>query len=233
MKHASCFARTLVFAAACYGTALACGAQAVSSATPAPAAAPSPLTESGFLTPALDRVQQTLGALRLERWKKGEVRDEVADEIGDIERDLKETLPPLLHEADANPGTVSKALPVSRNIDALYDVLLRVVETARFNAPADQVAELQKALTGLADARRDLDNRLQGSADAVAVQVVTLQKNLQAQAAARAFVPPAPVVRPCPTPAPHRRVKKKAKPPATTKPASSAPAATTPKASVQ
>ena len=234
MERPTCFAWALVFAAICFGASVACGAQAAPSAAKAPAALPSSLTESGFLQPSLDQMQQTLGALRLEKWKKGAVRDEVGDEIGDIQRDLKETLPPLLHEADANPGVVGKALPVSRNIDALYDVLLRVLETARFSAPADQVAQLQQALAGLADARRDLDNRLQGSADALAMQVGTLQKDLRAQAAARAVVPPAPVARPCPKPAPKRRVvRKKAKRPAAHAPASSPSATTTPKANME
>lgn len=230
MKRTTCLAWALVFAVACYGASVACGAQAASSAAKAPAALPSSLAESRFLQPSLDQLQQTLGGLRLERWKKGAVRDEVGDEIGDIERDLKETLPPLLHEADANPGVVGKALPVSRNMDALYDVLLRIVETARFSAPADQATQLQQALAGLADARRALDNRLQGSADALTMQVGALQQDLRAQAAARTFVPPAPVTLPCPKPIPRRRVvRKKAKPPAATPPASSAPATTKPK----
>ena len=53
------------------------------------------------MQPALDTVQQTLGNINLEKWKRGNIREEAGDNIGKILKDLKETLPPLMNDADA------------------------------------------------------------------------------------------------------------------------------------
>jgi hypothetical protein len=157
------------------------------------------------------------------------VRDEAGDHINAIQRDLQATLPPLLKVADEAPESISKVLPACRNIDALYDVLLSVVEAARVSAPGDQIDQLVEALTSLGKARLALSNRLQGVADALEKQVSDLRTTLQAQAAVRCPATPPPVAPTCAPPAAARKVKKKPKPPAATPQTSPAPAATTPK----
>jgi hypothetical protein len=120
-----------------------------------------------------------------------------------------------LQTADANAGTLSKVLPVSRNTEALYDVLVSVVEAARVAAPADQVTQLEQALSGLGTALRSLDDRVQEIAATQEQQTSDLRKTVQtltaAKLAAAAAPPPA---KPCPVPAPARKPKKK--PPAAT-----------------
>lgn len=117
---------------------LVAAAQSPTNATPAP---PAPPAASAVLRPALDQVQQAVSALNVEKWKKGTVRDEAGDHISAILRDLHSTLPPLMDTADASPGTITKVLPVSRNVAALYDVLLSVNEAARISGTA---AELER-----------------------------------------------------------------------------------------
>jgi hypothetical protein len=191
------------------------------------ASLPAPVPVSGLLQPSLDTVHRTLDALRLEKWKKGSIRDEANQNIGEIQHDLQANLPLLLHDADAAPGTISKVLPLSRHVNALYDVLLRVVEAARVVAPDDQAAQLQQALVSLGNARLALGDRMQGSADALEKQVIDLRSAIQAQATRR---PPAPVpaALPCVPPTPHRTTRKKTKTPV--KPAAKppTPATTTP-----
>jgi len=156
-------------------------------------------------------VQQTMGALKLEKWKKGDIRDGADTNIAAIQRDIQDKLPPLLQDADAAPGTISKVLPLYRNIDALYDVVLRVLEASRVSAPADQIVQLQQALTSLGDARRALDGHLQESAGALEKQVSDLRTTLQAQLSTRSPVTPK-----CPAPATTRKPRKKTTPSATT-----------------
>jgi len=191
---------------------IACLAQSTPSvataAVTAPVSAPSAL-----LQPALDTVLQTVTAVKLEKWKRGTVRDETGEHIAAIEHDLQGTLPPLLQAADANAGTLSKVLPVTRNAEALYDVLVSVVEAARVAAPADQVAQLEQALSGLGTALRSLDDRVQEIAAAQEQQTIELRKNVQTLTAARVAAAAAPP-KPCPAPTPARRPKKK--PPAGT-----------------
>jgi hypothetical protein len=206
-----------------------CAVQSPNIGTPMQGTPPIPLAPSGLLQPSLDTLQQTIGALRLEKWKRGTVREEAGANVSSIQRDLQATLPPLLQEADAAPGTISKVLPVSRNIDALYDALLRVVEAARVSAPGEQITQLQQALTSLRNARRALDDRLQEAAVAQEKQLSDLRSTLQAQSVARCPTTLAPVTPTCVTPTPPRKTKKKPKPPATTPQKPPAPATGTPK----
>jgi hypothetical protein len=156
------------------------------------------------------------------------VREEANANISDIQRDVQTTLPSLLKDADAAPGALSQVLPLSRNVDALYDVLLRVEEGARVSAPAEQVTALQQALVTLQKARSALDLQLQETAAAQEKQVTVLRTTLQAQAAARAAVTPAPVPT-CPAPPPAKKAVRKRKPPATTPQTPPAATATPPK----
>jgi hypothetical protein len=153
------------------------------------------------------------------------VRDETGGHITAIEHDLQGTLPPLLQAADANAGTLSKVLPVTRNAEALYDVLVSVVEAARVSAPVDQVNQLEQALSGLGTALRTLDDRVQEIAVTQERQTSDLRKSVQTLTAAKTAAAAAPPPKPCPAPA-----KPKKKPPTTTTPASpaAAPAAAKP-----
>src|ERR1022692_3728956 len=54
-----------------------CAAQAPpAAAPPQDAASSAPTTLSGLVQPSLDTLQQTLGAVKLEKWKRGTVREE-------------------------------------------------------------------------------------------------------------------------------------------------------------
>jgi hypothetical protein len=186
-----------------------------------------PIAASGLLQPALTTVQQTVTTLRLDKWKRGTVRDETGENINAILRDVQVTLPPLLGAADAAQGTVSSVLPVSRNINSLYDVLLRVVEAARVSAPADEIVQLQQALINLGGARRILDDRLQEAVAAQEKQIVELRGTVKVQAAIKCPAPPATPA--CATPTPPRKARKKPATPAKPAQAPAAPATTTPK----
>jgi hypothetical protein len=161
-------------------------------------------------------VHQTLAALRLDKWKRGTVRDEASTYIDQIQHDIASNLPPLVETADGAPGSVGKALPLSKHLDALYDVLLRVEEAARVVAPDDQVGQLLNALTKLGNARLALDDRMQGSADALEKQVVDLRGVIRAQAS-RPVAAPIPASVPC-TPLVVRHTTVRKKPAATATP---------------
>jgi hypothetical protein len=170
---------------------------------------------SGLLQPALDTLEQAIGLLKVEKWKGGSVRAEAGTNVSSIMRDLQSTLPPMLKEADAAPGTMSKVLPVSRNVDALYDVVLRVVDSASVSAPGEQLAPLQDAMTGLSKARHALDDRILDMAAAREKQIGDLQVALKNQPAPVCPVAPPPP----PPPAPKKAAPKKKKPKPATPPA--------------
>jgi hypothetical protein len=183
-------------------------------------------TIGASLAPSLDTVHQTLAALRLDRWKKGTVRDEASTYIDQIQHDIASNVPPLVETADGAPGSVGKALPLAKHLGALYDVLLRVEEAARVVAPDDQVGQLQSALNSLETARLALNDRMQGSADAMEKQVVDLRGVIRQQAS-RPAPAPVPVSVPCTPPVVHHTAVRK-KPVATATPAATTNAGTKP-----
>lgn len=225
-----CISNAIFMMAIFFSPTAVCAMQSPPAAAPKQDLPPAPVDPSGLLQPSLDTVQQTLGSLRLEKWKRGTVRDEADTNSSKIMRDLQETLPPLLRGADAAPATLSNLLPVSRNVDALYDVFLRVVEGARVSAPVDQVTQLEQTLISLANARHALDDRMQEAALAQEKQISDLRGKLQAQAAVKPVVAPAPAPVPCVPPVPRKAKRKpKPKPPATTPKKSTVPVPGTPK----
>lgn len=104
-------------------------------ATASPAQDAQPAKSSEVLNAALNEVSQTMAGLNISRWKApGEVRGAMQQNTDSILRDLHNTLPGLLAQADAAPDSIPAIFPVYRNVDALYDVLLRVSETANLSA---------------------------------------------------------------------------------------------------
>ena len=185
-----------------------------------------PSGPSGLLKPSLDTVQQSVSAVKLDKWKRGTVREEAGTNMSAILRDVQATLPPLLTEADAAPGSMSKVLPVTRNIDALYDVLLRVVEAARVSSPGDQLGQLEQALTSLQKARLALDDRLQDQAVAQEKQLTDLRASVQTLSAEKSNEKSVPVTSTCTTPTPAKKPKKRATTTPATAPKHAPPAAT-------
>jgi hypothetical protein len=187
----------------------------------APAAAPAPPTvlPSAILRPALDSLHQALAIARPEKWKgPSAVTAESANDISSIQRDLDRTLPPLISASDASPGSVPQLLPSYRNVEALYDVLVRVTQTSVLAAPAPQSTALQQATLSLQQARRDFGDLLDSAAQSQDRRFHDVQTKLTALQSAPPPPPPAPACPPPPT------VKKK-----TTKPhAKPAPKPTTP-----
>jgi len=176
---------------------------------PASGAATQPPTVSALLQPTLSSVQGTIAALKLDKWKKGSVRDEAGGNVNAILKDLQTSLPPLVKTADAAPDAVVGLLPVSRNVNALYNVLLRVEEASRVAAPGDQADQLQKALIKLGDARRAIDDRIEDAALAQEKQMADLRSTVKAQAEFKCPAA-APAVPSCPAPTPSSKKKKPA-----------------------
>lgn len=156
-----------------------------STCTPAQSSAPSaPVTEgntSAVLRPALDSIRQTVPMLKVDKWKlSGALKDEMQGDIQSITNDLDGTLPQLLQVADAPPVLMSHVLPATRNIDALYNVLLRVTATAKVAAPSEQSAALENAVSQLQQAKQALEGRILKQASALEQRVLDSQTALKA-----------------------------------------------------
>jgi hypothetical protein len=225
------FAMAILFAPSivCVAQASSTGPAPAGTAVSPPAAPPAPavpqVPPSGILQPSLDTVRQALGSVRVERWKRGSVRDEASDDIHSIMNDMQANLPPLLQDADGGPGALSRMLPLGKHVDALYDVLLRVVEAARMAAPDEQANQLREALATLGTARLAFDERMQQTATIQEKQMADLRVTVEKQAA---FKCPAP---PPPPECPKTPVKKPVRRKPTTAPTTQTPQTNPPKSS--
>lgn len=192
------------------------------SAAPAAAAAPAaPATASSLLQPSLDALVSTLNSIKIDKWKKGSVREEAQQNANEILRDVQTNLPPLMAAADAAPNSLSAAMPLVKHLDALYDVLLRVEEASRVAAPSDQISALQQTMTAFGTARFAFDDALQNRAGMQEKQLSALRVAVAREAEARPAETKA-AEKPCVEPAKpvHRRKRRaaeEAKKPATTK----------------
>jgi len=163
---------------------------------PAPAVAPAP---AGFaminLRPALANVQTAITNVNVAHWKApNDIRATTQQDVNSMQRDLITTLPPLLAQADAaasgnGPAALAPAFAVFRNLDALYDVLLRVTETAGLAGSASDASSLEDARAGLEDGRAKLGTWLLQAIGAQDAQVVRLQAPVAAHPAS---APPPP-----------------------------------------
>lgn len=188
-------------------------------------AAPAVAKASDILQPTLSHISQVITSLNIARWKApNEVRAATQQNADSIQRDLSGTLPGLLTAADAAPSQVSAVFPVYRNIDALYDVLLRVSETAGLAAPQQEMSDISSALQQLEAARTNLGNAIFTASKNNEATTIKLQATVQQQAtAAQAAATPAKttVVDDGPVKSTTRKKKKK---PATPAPATTQPA---------
>jgi hypothetical protein len=170
---------------------------------------------SGTLRPALSQVNQAVSNLDIRHWKApGSVKSAASGDVSSIQRDMSGTLASLMSQAEVAPSSVPSSFAVYRNVDALYDTLLRVVETADLSAPDQDVSALEGALRQLEAARTDLGERILAATQAQQNEVVRLRTVIARAAAA----PPPPVKTVVvddgpakrPTPAHHHTTKKSA-----------------------
>lgn len=148
---------------------------------PAPATAPAVVSPSAILRPALANVQSTTADLKISKWKiPGSARKAAEEDVNSIQRDLGGTLPGLLASADAAPGSVPPSFAVYRNLDALYDVLLRVSQKADLGAPSREAIAIASSLHELEAARRQLGDSILNTAQHHETRLVALESAVRA-----------------------------------------------------
>jgi hypothetical protein len=132
-------------------------------------------------------------SVEVHRWKvPGDVKDTTTADIQSIVRDLASTLPGLVAQAQASPASIAPAFAVYRNIDALYDVLLRVTETATLAGSQQEAQRLESARADLQTRRSQLGNALLSSATTQDLNVVQLKNSLAQMSRPAVSAPDAP-----------------------------------------
>jgi hypothetical protein len=159
-----------------------------------PAAWAQSAPSAGAMTDALNAVQPTLAnvdtalaGVEVRKWRApGDVKETTASDIQSIQKDINGTLPALVSQSQAAPSAIGPAFAVFRNIDALYDVLLRVTETATLAGSQQEATRLEQVRSDLQTRRSQLGNALLASATAQDASVVQLRTSLDTASRAMA-----------------------------------------------
>jgi hypothetical protein len=177
---------------------------------------------NGMLTQleaASKSTQADLVKLHIERWKTdNSYKRQTLANMDSIQRNLQGALPTIMAELRAAPESLPATFKLYRNLDALYDVLGSVVESAGAFGSKDDFEALSDDLTAFENTRKQMAQRLENLSSAKEAEIARLRADLKAAQASVPSTPPKKIVvddnQPATTPA----VKKKppAKP-ATTK----------------
>jgi hypothetical protein len=174
--------------------------------------------------------QVDLAKLRIERWKTdGSTKKQALANVDSIKRNLQGALPEIIGQLRAAPENLSATFKLYRNLDALYDVLGSVVESAGAFGPKDDFQALSHDLNAFESSRRTLGERLENLTFTKENEIARLRTDLRAAQAAIPATPPQKTVvddtQPAKKPAPKKKPvpKKPAIPPPQTPPASQQP----------
>jgi hypothetical protein len=173
--------------------------------------------------------QLDLSKLRIERWKTdGGTKKQSLSDVDSIQRNLQGALPGMIGELRNAPEDLPATFKLYRNLDALYNVMSGVVESAGAFGPKDDFQLVSNDLNSLEGARKQFAERMNALANLKEQEIVRLRADLKAAQAAIPAPPPKKVVvddtEPAKKPAPKKKpatttAKKPATPPANTTPA--------------
>ena len=170
------------------------------------------------LQAASQTAQQDLARLRIERWKTdGNTKKQTQGDADSIAKNLQNALPTILSDLKNSPENLALTFKTYRNLDALYDVLSSVAESAGAFGSKDEFQSLSNDLGAIESSRRAFAERMDKLANAKETEMGQLRAALQA---ARAATPPKKVVVDDSEPATKKApVKKKPAPKPATAPA--------------
>jgi hypothetical protein len=223
---------TLTIVAGCLLSILPAGSFAQA---PANSATASPVSYSSIselnqiianLQSASQTTQQDLSRMRIEKWKTdGNTKKQTQSDAESIMRNLQNALPSILSDLKNSPENLALTFKTYRNLDALYDVMNSVVESAGAFGNKDEFQSLNNDLGAVENSRRAFAERMDKLASAKETEIGQLRTELQA---ARAAAPPKKVVvddneQPKKTPAKKKPVPKPKTPPAKAAPSSGTP----------
>ena len=159
--------------------------------TPLPGARqPAGTNATTIILPELDRLQGVISALnstvpqlKIEKWKADSNSKRQAEANSEsIQRNLHSALPGMVSGVRSAPEDIGSNFKLYRNVNALYDVLSSLTESAGAFGPKNDYKALAQQLDSLDGIRRSLGDSLeqltistQSQLDQLRTQVKTLQ----------------------------------------------------------
>lgn len=186
---------------------------APSSAQPAPAMDVQLSTLLTQLEHAALDANGALGRLRVDKWKtNSDEKQQAQANIQSLQRNLSYAIPELTSKIRQAPQDLNANFKLYRNLNALYDVLSNVAESAGAFGPKDQYESLAHPVSSLDQVRHDLGDRLDQLTAANQAELNRLQAQVKAIRQAEVAAPPKKIVIDDNAPAPKTKKAKPKKP---------------------
>jgi hypothetical protein len=157
------------------------------------------VTQLNELLTQLDATSKTtqadLARLRIERWKTdSSTKKQTLNDVESVQRNLQSALPEMIGQLRNSPEDLPATFKLYRNLDALYDVLGGVVESAGAFGPKDDFQSLSNDLSGFEGTRKQLADRTNNLATSKEQEIVRLRADLKTAQAAIPVAPPKKIV---------------------------------------
>jgi hypothetical protein len=137
---------------------------------------------------ASQNTQNDLTRLRIEKWKTdGNTKRQTQSDTESILRNLQDALPGILGQLQNAPENLAITFKTYRNLDALYDVLSSVVESAGAFGGKEEFQSLNNDLNSIDNSRHAVADRMDKLANLKENEIGELRVALQN---ARAAIPP-------------------------------------------
>lgn len=195
-------ATSIIFAALAAESALAqtspvTTARATNESSPRSVSMASILPDLDKLQAAASQTNLDLGRMRIEKWKTDSESKRAAQGSADsVQRNLTSALPGMIDSVRSAPQDLNAEFRLYRNLNALYDVMGSLTESAGAFGPKADYEALAQQLQVIDSVRRDLGDsleRLTSSMQFELNQLRTQVRTLQ-QAAAAPTPPPKKVI---------------------------------------
>lgn len=174
----------------------------------------------GQLETTSKSTQSDLGKLRIDHWKTdGSYKKQALGNVESIQRNLQGALPQMIAQLRSGPEDLPSTFRLYRNLDALYDVLGGVVESAGAFGSKDDFQALSNDLNSFEGTRKQLAERIENLSSSKEAEIARLRTDLKTARAAIPAEPPKKTVVDDTEPAKKPVAKKKTKPKSTTPPA--------------
>jgi hypothetical protein len=172
------------------------GPVASAAAPPQGAVSYASMTELNGLLAQLENTSKTaqvdLARIRIEKWKTdGSTKKQSLTDVDSIQRNLQDALPEIIGQLRGAPEDLPATFKLYRNLDALYDVMSGVVESAGAFGPRDDFQSLSNDLSGFESARKQLAERLETLAGSKEQEITRLRAELKTAQAVIPAPPPA------------------------------------------
>jgi hypothetical protein len=164
--------------------------------TPVPYASVSELNGIlGQLEQASETTKADLAKLRIEKWKTDSgTKKQTLGNVDSIQRNLQTALPEIVTQLRNSPEDLPASFKIYRNLDALYDVLGTVTESAGAFGSKDEFQSLSNDLNALERSRHSFAQRMEGLTVSKESELNQLRNQVKTLQAATPPPPPKKIV---------------------------------------